>query len=380
MQTGKLAIHGAPPELPEGPPAWPPQDPGVLRALEEAFQSGTWGKYDGPLGRELVERLGALHGTPHVLTCCSGTFAVELALRALRIGPGDEVLLAGYDFSGNFRGVEAVGARPILVEIDPRTWCIDVNRLEDAIGADVRALVVSHLHGGLAPMAEICELAERRGLRVIEDACQAPAALVQNRMAGTWGDVGVLSFGGSKLLSAGRGGALLTRQADAFQRARIYCERGNNAFPLSELQAAALLPQLELLPQRNRKRRASVELLLRLCCDLPSLLPLQTASELGQASFYKLAWLYQAEAMSGRTREEFVLAAQAEGVHLDVGFRGFTHRSTRRCRRASSLKHCDAASQSTVLLHHPVLLQSLDTIQRVARALVKVTRGLSSAK
>ena len=115
------------------------------------------------------------------------------------------MILAAYDFPGNFRSVEAVGARPVLVDIDPRTWCLDSGRIAAAVSPATRAVIVSHLHGGLADMAQICEIASAHHLSVIEDACQAAGAQVQGRPAGAWGDAAVLSFGGSKLLTAGRG-------------------------------------------------------------------------------------------------------------------------------------------------------------------------------
>src|SRR5262249_27521235 len=141
-------------------------------------------------------------------------FAVELALRALKVGPGDEVVLAAYDYPGNFLSVHAVGAHPVLVDVELGNWNLGPERLAEAIGPATRAVIASHLHGGLVPMREVMEVAAARGVAVVEDAAQAPGAEVQGRKAGTWGDAGVLSFGGSKLLTAGRGGALLTRRAD----------------------------------------------------------------------------------------------------------------------------------------------------------------------
>src|SRR5439155_3874854 len=121
-------------------------------------------------------------------------------------------------------------------------WNFDASRLEAVIGPTTRAIIVSHLHGGLVPMRELMAIAAARGLRVVEDAAQAPGSQVQGRTAGTWGDVGILSFGGSKLLTAGRGGAILSRHADVLQRVRAWTFRGNSIAPLSELQAAVLLP------------------------------------------------------------------------------------------------------------------------------------------
>ena len=252
---------GGPPIRAQGPPDWPPRDAAVEEALRAALADGSWGRYDGGHVSRLEERLAAIFAIDHAATCGSGTFAVELALRALQVGPGDEVALAAYDYPGNFLSVHVVGARPLLIDLDPGNWNLSPARLAEAIGPATKAVIVSHLHGGLVPMREVTALAAEHGVRVVEDAAQAPGAVVQGRRAGTWGDVGVLSFGGSKLLTAGRGGALLTPHPEVHQRARLGLSRGNQVCPLSELQAAVLLPQLDRLAERNARRRGAVRLL-----------------------------------------------------------------------------------------------------------------------
>jgi dTDP-4-amino-4,6-dideoxygalactose transaminase len=294
--------------------------------------------------------------------------AVELALRGLKVGAGDEVILAGYDFPGNFRAIEAVGARPVLADIDPRTWCLDHMCLAGAIGAKTRAIIVSHLHGGMARMREIAALAAEHGLSLVEDACQATGASVDGRVAGAWGDVGVLSFGGSKLLTAGRGGALLTRHADVQQRVKVFAHRGNEVYPLSELQAAVLLPQLAQLDARNRERRAAAERILAATAKFSQLQTVQNRPG-AEPSFYKLAWLWP-HGEDGPSREAFLAAARSARVPLDAGFRGFARRSSRRCRVAGSLEHSVRAAEQTVVLHHPVLLAGDAQLDRMIPRLV----------
>src|SRR5262245_52341453 len=255
------AILGGKPIRPEGPPAWPPAWEEVSQAIKHSLDEGGWGLYHGPNTRLLAELLSSYHDVEFVELCCSGTFAIELALRALQIGPGDEVILASYDFIGNFNDIVAVGARPVLIDLDPHNWNLNPELIVEAISPATRAILVSHLHGGVVPMSRVVNIARGRGLAVIEDACQMPGALIGGRKAGTWGDIGVISFGGSKLLSAGRGGALLTSSPEIKQRVQVYCNRGNHAYPLSELQATVLLPQLERLDQRNQVRAESVSML-----------------------------------------------------------------------------------------------------------------------
>jgi dTDP-4-amino-4,6-dideoxygalactose transaminase len=309
------------------------------------------------------------------LTCGSGTFAVETALRALQIGPGDEVILAAYDYGGNFLSVHAVGAMPVLVDVTPDTWNLAPEQLAEALRPTSRVLIVSHLHGGIVPMREVMALAAAHQLRVIEDAAQAPGAVVQERKAGTWGDVGILSFGGSKLLTAGRGGALLTRHADAHQRAKRALHRGNHICPLSELQAAVLLPQLEKLDPRNAQRRANVSRLREQLREVPGLRTFTNPSEDDEPVYYKLGFQFDSEQF-GLTRERFVAALRAEGIAFDEGFRALhVGRSPSRFRREGDLTEAERAHRGALVLHHPVLLGGPAEIEEVAVAVRKVYAG-----
>jgi len=246
------AILGGTPAFPDGPPTWPALCPEVIQAGQQALQDGSWGHYHGPHCGRLMEALAESHSAQTVHLCSSGTAAVELALRGAKVQRGEEVILAAYDFKANFQNVLAVGAVPVLVDLDPKTWQMNPQLLETACTEKTTAVIVSHLHGGLAQVAAVRDFSAQRGITVIEDACQATGACLSGpgnhgSRAGMTGDVGVLSFGGSKLLTAGRGGAILTNRADIAHRIRLYTQRGNDAYPLSELQAAILLPQVQQL-------------------------------------------------------------------------------------------------------------------------------------
>lgn len=365
------ALLGGHPVRPQGPPDWPLPDEEVLAALHAAYRDGSWGKYQGDHVERLEKHLAIYHKVEFALACGSGTFAVELALRALKVGPGDEVLMAAYDYPGNFLSVHAVGAIPVLVEIDPGNWNLLPGRLEAAIGSTSRAVIVSHLHGGLVPMREVMAIAGRRGLHVIEDAAQVPGATVQGRPAGTWGDAGVLSFGGSKLLTAGRGGALLTRHAEVHQRARVVHHRGNLVCPLSELQAAVLLPQLDKLDARNIQRERNVSRLREGRREVPGLRPFANRSADSHPGYYKLGFQYDAVAF-GLPRERFVAALRAEGIAFDEGFKALhVGRSPSRYRRGGDLTEAERAHHETVVLHHPVLLGTEGEIEQVVSAVRK---------
>src|SRR5438309_5164625 len=149
------ALLGGTPVRPQGPPPWTPDDPEVHDALRAALADRSWGMYHGPHSGRLEDALRAFFGVEHALACGSGTFAVELALRALKIGAGDEVILAAYTYPGNFLGVHAVGAQPVLVDLDPDNWNLAPELLAAAVGPKTRAVIVSHLHGGIVPMREV---------------------------------------------------------------------------------------------------------------------------------------------------------------------------------------------------------------------------------
>jgi dTDP-4-amino-4,6-dideoxygalactose transaminase len=343
---------------------------------------GSWGRYDGRHGEALEAALSELLQVEHFYPCCSGTFAVELALRMLKVGPGDEVILAGYDFPGNFRAIEAVGATPVLVDIVPRCWHLDPRQLQTAASSQVKAIIVSHLHGVLAPMPEIVEIARQRGWQIVEDACQAPGAIIGGRPAGTWGDVGTLSFGGSKLLTAGRGGAVLTNDATLLQRAKVYCERGNHAYPLSELQAAVLLPQVAALEERNAQRRQAVERIVstyEIECggSATALRPAAVTCAPDQTAYYKLGWLVELPEdnadfiRTSELRDSLAKTLQAAGVEIDAGFRGFSRRAASRCRKPAPLTFSDQAAAGTLVLHHPVLIADDEVHVHLGKALAQ---------
>ena len=375
------AILGGHPLRPEGPPAWPPAWEEVGLAIKQSLDEGGWGQYHGPNCRLLTERLSSYHDVEFVELCCSGTFAIELALRALQIGPGDEVILAGYDFIGNFNDVVAVGARPVLIDLDPNSWNLNPELIGEAISPSARAIIVSHLHGGVVPMKRVVEIAREHGLRIIEDACQMPGALIEGRKAGTWGDVGVISFGGSKLLSAGRGGALLTSSPEIRQRAQVYCNRGNHAYPLSELQATVLLPQLERLDHRNRERSAGVSKLAEGLKPYPGLRLLDNRETSAFPGYYKLGFQYDSGGFHGLPREMFVRAARAEGIEFNVGFRAFhLCRSSRRFRKAGALSFATIADANMLALHHPALLGGDEAIDQVMRCVDRIRAWADSIK
>jgi perosamine synthetase len=369
------AILGGSPIRPVGPPDWPRQDPAIIDAVLQALADGSWGKYHGPHVAALTRLLAEYHGVPHVMLCASGTAAVELALRGAGVGAGDEVILAAYDFKGNFQDVLAIGAIPVLVDIRSDNWNLDTVLLATAIGPKTRAILASHLHGGIVDMPAVMELAREHRLTVIEDAAQTPGARIHGQVAGTWGDAGVLSFGGSKLVSAGRGGALFPSRDDIAQRVRLYTQRGNEAYPLSELQALVALPQWLGLNELNARRATAVSRLAALLADVAGLSIFRNPASDSQPGYYKVGFQYDPAGFGGLPRDVFAAAVRAEGIALDPGFRSLhkTH-SARRFRGAQELPQATRADAGVLTLHHPILLGGDQDLEQIANAIRKVQR------
>ncbi len=367
------AILNGLPVRPKGPPDWPRPDPLVQTVFERLVKTGDWGRYHGPHGTELCQQLAHYHSLEQVLLCSSGTAAMELVLRGLNISPGDEVILAGYDFKANFQNVLCVQAIPVLIDLSPTTWQLDPTRIDPAISAKTRAIIVSHLHGGVVAMPHILQIAKAHGIAVIEDACQNPGAMIHGRRSGTWGDVGILSFGGSKLLTAGRGGAVLTNRADVAERIKRYVQRGNDAYPLSEMQSAILVPQLGQLDAFNQRRSQSVQDLCRQLSDFPGLTVLQPPTGDVQPAYYKVGLQYRSECWAGLTRDGFAASLRAEGIAIDPGFRGLhLIHASRRFRPADSLQEATQADAGMLTLHHPVLLEGTSAIAEIVTAIHKI--------
>jgi dTDP-4-amino-4,6-dideoxygalactose transaminase len=302
---------------------------------------------------------------------------MELALRGVGVKPDDEVVLAAYDFTSNFHNVLTVGARPVLVDVRSENCTLDPQKLPAAIGPNTRAIIASHLHGGIVNMAEVTRIAREHGVAVIEDAAHMSGARVHGRMAGAWGDAGILSFGGSKLVTAGRGGAVLTGRDDVAQRILLYAQRGmraaNDVYPLSELQAAAVIPQWIGLAAARERRTAAVEWLVARLNEIEGLVPFRNEPSDSQPDYYKLGLLYDPGAFDGLTRDGFVAAVRAEGIALDAGFRGLhkTH-SSRRFRAAGDLAEATRAHERVLGLHHPVLQYDEGALAQVIDAVTRV--------
>lgn len=224
----------------------------------------------GPEVERFEAELAAYHGVEHAVGVASGTDAIELALRAAGIGPGDEVITVAHTAAATVCAIERAGARPVLVDIDARSYTMDPTAAAAAVTRRTKAIVPVHLYGHPADMDALLSIAKRHHLAVIEDCAQAHGACYRGQVVGTMGDLAAFSFYPTKNLGAcGDGGAVLTRdpQLDArLRRLRSYgqtsryehAQRGVNS-RLDEIQAAILTIKLRHLDKHNALRRELAE-------------------------------------------------------------------------------------------------------------------------
>jgi dTDP-4-amino-4,6-dideoxygalactose transaminase len=221
----------------------------------------------GPEVKAFEEAFASYLGVAHCVAVNSGTSALHLALLALGIGPGDEVITVAHTFIATSEAISAVGARPVFVDVDPVTYTMDPVQAEKAITPRTRALLPVHLYGNPVDMDALLAIARRHNLALVEDACQAHGAQYKGRMAGSLGTAGCFSFYPSKNLgSCGEGGAMVTNDDKLAQKVRMLREHGSvvkyeHAFPgynfrMEGIQGAVLAAKLKHLDGWNDQRRA----------------------------------------------------------------------------------------------------------------------------
>lgn len=236
----------------------------MIKAITEVVDSGRF--LHGPECRALEAEVARRCGVPEAISCASGSDALLLAVMAMEIGPGDEVILPSFTFFATASCVWRVGARPVFVDIDPVTFNIDPDCVEAAITRATKAIIPVHLFGQCAEMDRICKIAEQHHLAIIEDAAQSIGAHYQGRAAGAWGQVGCFSFYPTKNLGGiGDGGMLTTSDPVFAERLRLFAAHGMQPryyhqvvginSRLDTVQAAALGVKLKRLDEWNRQRQ-----------------------------------------------------------------------------------------------------------------------------
>ncbi|HKA35451.1 MAG TPA: DegT/DnrJ/EryC1/StrS family aminotransferase [Thermoanaerobaculia bacterium] len=247
-------------------PVWEP----VLDGNEERYVRDcletNWISSLGAYITRFEEAFAAWCGMPHAVACSSGTAALHLSLVALGIGPGDEVIIPDFTLIVSANTVILAGAKPVLVDADEKTWCLDPRRIEEKITPRTKAIMAVHMYGHPCDMPAILDIARRRRLAVIEDCAEAHGAELSGRKVGTFGDAGCFSFYGNKILTTGEGGMVLVRDSALAGKLRLLRDQGFEPprfvhkvmgfnYRLTNVQAAIGLAQTEKADEKVRKKR-----------------------------------------------------------------------------------------------------------------------------
>ncbi len=285
--------------------------------------------------RRFEEAYARATGARRCLATCNGTSALFVSLNALDVQPGDEVIIPPYTFIATVNVVLRQFALPVFVDTDPETFQIDPDRLEAAITDRTRAIIPVHLGGNVCDLDRILAIARRRGVPVIEDACQAHMAEWKNRKVGTFGASGCFSFQASKNLNSGEGGAMLTSDEALFERAYAfhnngsglkaigsnftYASTGHN-LRLTEFQAALLLEQMARLDAQVRARSSNGAYLESLLAQIHGIRPARQYPGCTLNAYHLFMFRYDAAGFSGLPRDMFLKALRAEGIPASGGY------------------------------------------------------------
>jgi len=325
--VSQLALLGGSPAKTKPFPLWPCYDERERRALGEVLESRRWWRTPGTRTLAFERDFAAFHRARHGIALTNGTHALEVVLAALDVGPGDEVIVPDYTFVATASAVLFAGALPVMVDVEPDTYCMAAELVEAAITPRTRAIVAVHLGGHPVDLDRLAELAARHGLPLVEDCAHAHGSQWRGRPVGTFGIAGTFSFQESKLMTAGEGGIIITDD-DALERtARSVhdCGRmpgewfyshfiyGSN-YRLSEWQGAVLGVQLTRLEEQTLRRHENSLLLDKLLAGIEGITPQHHDPRCTRNGHYAYIFHVDGGAFSGISTERFIEAMVAEGI------------------------------------------------------------------
>ncbi len=336
--TEKLAALGGKPVRTDPYPAWPVFDERDIEAVTNVIRSGRWGgyPYPGPQTAEFTRRFAEMQGGGYAVAMANGTVTMEVALRAMDIGWGDEVIVPAYTFQATAAAPMAAGAVPVIVDIDPNNYCIDPQAVEKAITERTRAIIPVHLGAQMADMDAIMDIAGRHNLVVIEDCAHAHGAKWNGRGAGTIGHFGSFSLQSSKILTTGEGGVLLCRTPELAAKVTsiIDCGRPHDLsgtlytmganYRMTEIQAALGNIALERFPEQARQREEMLLYLEESLSEVPGVRLLKRDMRHTTRSFYRYIFAIQPEVF-GAEHDEVCYALDAEGIPCWNGYAAMHH-------------------------------------------------------
>jgi dTDP-4-amino-4,6-dideoxygalactose transaminase len=411
----KLAITGGVPVRRKLFDPWPVYTEAERSALEDVLNSLNWGgqPFPGKHGDAFGKKFAAFHTAKYGQVVNTGTVAIQAALQAVGIQPGDEVLVPAYTWEGTVGPVLLVNAVPVFVDVDPETYCMDAKRIEDALTPKTRVILPVHLGMRFADLDAIMAIAQKRNLKVVEDCAHVHGGMWCGKGAGSIGDLGTFSFQSSKLITCGEGGAVITNNLEYFERVQSYINAGRASvtdkfghrmigfnYRLGEFQAAVLGPQLERLPQQQKIRQANFEYFESRLRGTSALGFLKPEPRITRTAPYCYVLKYFADQAKDIPRAAFVAALQLEGIPCDGLFYEPVYKSSLFPVKSSdfpalswrptepldlrSLYRCPAAEraayQEAIWFPHYLFLSSREEIDTIVDAIFKTLENIEELR
>ena len=330
----KLAINGGSPVRTAAFPKWPQGGMAETEQLEKVLKAEQW----GTLGNEALafaKRFAEYNGLKYGIGVNNGTISLELILRGLNIGYGDEVIVPSYTFISTASAVAIAGATPIFADIENGTYNIDPASIEANITPKTKAIIAVHVGGRPCNMDKIMEIADKHRIYVIEDCAQAHGSEWKGRKVGSIGHAGSFSFQESKNVTCGEGGAIITDDVELFNEFWHYHNSGR-AYDLAgefsgvmlmgtngrmtEWQAAVLTPQLDKLDEQIERRMDNVKYLNSKLKQFDFIKLLDTDDSVTKNTYHLFIMKYDSNGLKGLNRERFISAMNAEGISCSKGY------------------------------------------------------------
>jgi dTDP-4-amino-4,6-dideoxygalactose transaminase len=412
---GKLAITGGKSARKKPFSDWPLYGQQEARGLQKVLASRNWGGYPFPnkIADAFAQKFARLHGAKFGLAVANGTVAIEIALKAANLKPGDEVIVPAYTWEGTVGPILLLNAVPVFVDIDPATYCLDAKLIEGALTPKTRAILPVHLAMRFADLDAIGRIARAHDLLVIEDCAHAHGGKWRSKGAGASGDLGTFSFQSSKLITCGEGGAVITSNLEFYERAQSFMNCGRASvtdryqhrligfnYRLTELQAVILAAQLERLPKQAKIRQANMDHFEKRLRGTPGLAFLKRDKRQTRVAAYQFVLKYLPEHFGGIPRAAFLGALQMEGVPCDGLFYEPVYKSALfpvdpaewpalSWGRAEPIDlktrfHCPvserAAYEESVWLPHHIFLGSKRDTDDIADAVLKVCENIEELR
>ncbi|AEY67454.1 DegT/DnrJ/EryC1/StrS family aminotransferase [Clostridium sp. BNL1100] len=314
-------------------PKWPFADKMEEEAVKEVLSSGSWWRNTGTQVKLFEKEFAQYHGCKGGFTVANGTVALEIALKSLGIGEGDEVIVPEFTFYSTVSAVLAVRAIPVLVDVKEDTFCIDPEKIEKAVTNKTKAVIPVHMAGQIADMDAINEVAKKYNLFVIEDSAHAHGAMRKEKSAGSFGTMSTFSFQNAKLITAGEGGIILSNDEKLLEHVLLEanCGRaegdttyqhvliGGNA-RLSEVQGAILRVQLSRLSEQIKLREKNYKYLAEGLKDIPGIVLQKTDEAMTVHPHYMVMFYYDKNTFGGASRAEFVEYLKNAGIPVNRSY------------------------------------------------------------